>query len=88
MTTYLILVRNLWTVVRFGDFDPPDSVLDAIYTASLARRPIGEVLPAIAEHINARMSCLEVTRMAARHEANKHREAILQLWELQLSEVQ
>jgi hypothetical protein len=88
MTTYLILVRNLWSVVRFGDFDPPDSVLDAIYTASLARRPIGEVLPAIAERINARMSCLEVTRMAARHEANKQREAILQLWELQLSEVQ
>jgi hypothetical protein len=84
MTTYLILVHHLWAVVRHGDFDPPDPVLDAIYQAAIAARPIGQVLPPIAEHINARMSCIEVTRMAARHEAMRYREDIMALWEKQV----
>lgn len=84
MTTYLILAHNLWSVVRHGDFDPPDNVLDAIYQASVATKPIGQVLPPIAEHINARMSCIEVCRMAARHEALRYRADIMALWEKQV----
>jgi hypothetical protein len=85
MITYFILARDLHSVVRHGDFDPPDSTLDAIYSAVLAARPIGQVLPMIAERINARMSCREVCRMAARHEASKYRDDIMALWELQVA---
>jgi len=80
------LTNHLWQVVRHGDFDPTDSVLDEIYTAHLARLPICKALPPIAHRITASMSCLEVTRMLARHEAMKHREGVMAIWEQFLQE--
>lgn len=75
------LTSQLWHVVRHGDFDPMDSVLDEIYTKHLASMPICKALPAIAHRITASMPCIEVTRMLARHEAMKHREDVMAIWE-------
>ena len=75
------LTNNLWAVVRHGDFDPTDSVLDEIYTTHLAALPVCKALPPIAHRITAMLSCLEVTRMLARHEAMKHREDVMSIWE-------
>jgi len=80
------LTKNLWQVVRHGDFDPTDSVLDEIYTTHLAQMPICKVLPAIAHRITASMPCVEVTRMLARHEAMKHREDVMSKWEQALQD--
>ena len=79
-----ILTDKLGHVVRHGDFDPLDSVLDEIYTNHLASMPICKALPPIAHRIIASMPCVEVTRMLARHEAMKHREDVMTMWEQRL----